>query len=104
MSSVEIFLDISQICQFQALFEKYLENEAAFQKKRYEVLTRRIQESKGSEAAKKVLFKLLDLQQNMNIPMEQYENETVQIMQQQPISVQEEATKIWNEIHPDVIN
>ncbi|VDK33845.1 unnamed protein product [Gongylonema pulchrum] len=89
--------------QVEELFEKHLEKEAAFQQKRYNVLTSRLEEADGSDEAKKVLLNLLKLQQNMDIPLEQYERETREIMEKQPREVQNEASQVWNSIHPDKI-
>lgn len=66
-----------------------------------DVLTERLQNTTGSTEAKNILFKILQLQQNMNVPLMEIEKQIDQLMAKLPEEMQQEATVLWNKLCPD---
>ncbi|VDM46943.1 unnamed protein product [Toxocara canis] len=85
-------------------FEQYLASEEEYAQKRFEVLSKRIESSDGSEQAKQILLDMLQYEQLKNVTIREYDHHITTFLDAYPQNVQDEVNKLWSKIDPANIN
>ncbi|KAK6112140.1 hypothetical protein QQG55_46500 [Brugia pahangi] len=83
---------------------KFIGEEMIYENERNEILTKRLQNINGTVKAKKFLFEIIKLQQNMDFPLVKIQQLIDNITTELSVQLQQEAVNLWNAICPDNIN
>ncbi|VDM22243.1 unnamed protein product [Wuchereria bancrofti] len=75
-----------------------------YENERSEILTKRLQSINGTVKAKKVLFEILKLQQNMDFPLVKILQLIDNITTELSVQLQQETVNLWSAMCPDNIN